>query len=127
MISFVVITIEGAFADSQSTANSRGVTHIFSRCGEVFVNAVHHGNDGADIWGIARKEKGAVLEDLRKRLNGNLIRGEKFTYLQSITDLLCNCPLRGIQFKTSHLHIAVASDHIDCWLVIDGEVDHVER
>ena len=71
VISFVVIMIESAFADSQSTANSHRVMHIFSRCGKVFVNAVHHGNDGADIWGITWKEKGAVLEKIRL----NLIRG----------------------------------------------------
>ena len=52
VISFVVITIESAFANSQSTVNSHGVMHIFSRCGEVFINVVHHGNDSADIWGI---------------------------------------------------------------------------
>jgi hypothetical protein len=53
LISLVVITIEGAFADSQGTANSRRILHIFSGCGEVFVDAIHHRNDGADIRGTA--------------------------------------------------------------------------
>ena len=40
--------------------------------------------------------------------------------------LLCNHPLHSIQSETSHLYITVASDGIDHWLVINGEVDHVE-
>ena len=47
--SFVVITVESAFANSQSTVNSHRVMHIFSRCGKVFINVVHHRNDSADI------------------------------------------------------------------------------
>ena len=53
MISLVVITIECTLADSQSTANSHGIMHILGRCGEVFIDAIHHRNDGANIGGIA--------------------------------------------------------------------------
>ena len=70
-------------ANSQGTANSHWIMHIFSRCGKVFIDAIHHRNDAADIWGTAQKEKGAMLEYLKKRLNRNLMRGEKFKYMPS--------------------------------------------
>ena len=49
----------------------------------MFIDAIHHRNDGADIRGTAQKEKGAMLEYLKKRLNRNLMRGEKFKYMPS--------------------------------------------
>ena len=68
MIGFVVISVEGFFANRKGGLDCEGIFVVDCSSGEVFVNVVHGWYDGGDAGRPSRKEEGCVFEDLISRV-----------------------------------------------------------
>ena len=53
MISFIVVTIEGFFADCECSLDCKRISAIDGSCGEVFVDMVHSQYDSCDVGGTS--------------------------------------------------------------------------
>jgi len=64
VIGFVVVPVEGFFANRKGCLNRQRVLVVDSSHGEMFVDVVHGRYDGADAGCSSGKVKCRVLEDL---------------------------------------------------------------
>ena len=64
MISFVIVAVEGFFANCKGRLDRQRVLVVDSGCGEMFVNVVHGWYDGGYAGCSSGKEQCRVLEDL---------------------------------------------------------------
>ena len=64
VISFVIVVVEGSFANHKGCLNCQRVLVVDSDCGKVFVNVVHGWYDSSDAGCSSGKEQCCILENL---------------------------------------------------------------
>ena len=67
MIGFVIVPVEGFFANCKGSLDREGVFVVGGSGGEVFIYVVHCWYDGGDAGCPSGKEKSCILEDLTRK------------------------------------------------------------
>ena len=65
MISFVIVPVEGFFANHEGSFDCQGVFVASCSGGKVFVDVIHGWYDGGNAGHPSREEESRIFEDLR--------------------------------------------------------------
>jgi len=69
VVCFVIITVKCLLSESKGGTDGLGKLDVLTSGCQVFIDVVHGWNNSTDVGCVARKKKGAVLENLILRVD----------------------------------------------------------